>query len=312
MSTIRKVVVLGASGNVGRPIVGALIASGFDVTAVSRSTINSSTSNLSAKYLTTDYSYSSLSDVFKNQDAIVCAYNPAAAAAHHKAIAVAALACGIKHLITPDFSSDTFNAHVDELQIFEPKRKAQRYLERKIQDAGSSMHWTAIICGPFWDWAIPRGIFWLDPKSRTVTIFGSGNQRISMSGISMVGRASVEVLSRPEKYVNRPAYFADYTISNNQLLAIAEEVAKEKWNTRSVSLGGLREEGLKQWDEDTKNGVHDRLNSTAYQMLGTYGLFEGDNRYTADFGDKAEAGWQKGVYELEEELRVLLEQKEHR
>lgn len=160
--------------------------------------------------------------------------------------------------------------------------------------------------------AIPRGIFWLDSKSRTVTIFGSGNQKISMSSISMVGRATVEVLSRPEDYANRPAYFADYKISNNQLLAVTEEITKEKCSNRVVKLDGFREDGLKKWHEDTKNGVKDRLNSTSYQMLGTYGLFEEENRYTADFGDKVEAGWQKGVVDFKEELRILLEQEKQR
>lgn len=149
-----QVVVLGASGNVGRPIVEALIAADFVVTAISRSNANSSTSGPSVKYLTTDYSHSSLSAIFEGQDTVVCAYNPAAAAAHHKAITDAAIACGIKHIITPDFSSDTFNEHVDELEIFEPKREAQKYLKQKIKETGSKMRWTAIICGPFWDWGM--------------------------------------------------------------------------------------------------------------------------------------------------------------
>ncbi|KAF8856175.1 hypothetical protein BDZ45DRAFT_692025 [Acephala macrosclerotiorum] len=168
--------------------------------AVSRSNANLSTSSPSTKYLT-DCSYPFLSAIFEGQDAIVCAYNPAGTSAHHKAITDAALASGIKHFITPELAPTHSNRISTSFRCSCPNEKLK---------------------------AIPRGIFWLDSKSRTVTIFGSGNQNISMSSISMVGRATVEVFFRPEQYTNRPVYFADYTISNNELLVVAEEVTKEK------------------------------------------------------------------------------------
>ena len=36
--------------------------------------------------------------------------------------------------------------------------------------------------------------------------------------------------------------------------------------------------------------MDDRLHSTAYQMLGTYGVFEERNRYGADFEERVEKG----------------------
>jgi hypothetical protein len=66
------------------------------------------------------------------------------------------------------------------------------------------------------------------------------------------------------------------------------------------------EKALQMWEEDTKNGVVDRLNTAAYPMLGTYALFHEDNRYGADSSEMAEPGWTKSTDELKEELKTIL------
>lgn len=153
--------------------------------------------------------------------------------------------------------------------------------------------------------AIPLGFFWVDGKEHKVTLFGSGNQRISMSRLDIVRRATVAVLARPETYANRPVYFANYTLSTNELLGLLEDVSPG-WKVENMSVGNLLSEGLRQWDSDTANGVEDRLNSVAYMMLGNYGLFEEGNRFGADFGRKVEKGWEHGNEELQKDLRKLL------
>ncbi|OZJ04496.1 hypothetical protein BZG36_02669 [Bifiguratus adelaidae] len=293
VTLIKNVIVLGATGNVGHHHFRSA-TSGYSFPA-------------DVHVATASYdSPESLKQAFTGQDAIVEAFNPAAAA-HQKNIVDAAIQAGVKHIITPDYSSDTFNENAPELHIFEPKIKAQKYLE--LQAALGSLRWIAIIVGPFYDWAIPLGRFWVDAKNRRVTVFGLGNQKISMSAIDMVGRATVAVLSNPEKFANRPAYFADYTVSANEVLAMLNELtAPETWAVDKVPVEYLFQEGQKQWDEDTKNGVQDRLNSAAYINLGTYGVFEESNRYAADFHDKAEPGYEKDPKELKKELEVIVKQ----
>jgi hypothetical protein len=60
--------------------------------------------------------------------------------------------------------------------------------------------------------AIPENYFWLSPTNKTITVFGSGNQRVSVSRLSSTGRAAVAILSLLTKYQDRPVYFADYTV----------------------------------------------------------------------------------------------------
>ncbi|KAK9322292.1 hypothetical protein V1517DRAFT_323962 [Lipomyces orientalis] len=305
MGLIKNVIVLGASGNVGKPIVSALLQADFTVT------VNSSTSSLSDNFfskvakVSVDYSsVPSLKEAFTRQDAIVEAFNPNVSV-YQDNIVKAAVEAGVKHIITPDFSSDTFHAAAKELLIFEPKQKAQRLLEAETKNRG--VRWTAIITGPFFDWAIPRGIFWVDPKTRTVTVFGSGNQKVSMSNIDIVGRATVAVLSNPDSFADRPAYFADYNVTTNELSKILGELTQpEKWSVANVPVATLFEDGKKKWQEDSENNVQDRLNSAAYQMLGTYGIFEESNRYGADFSHKVEPGWLRDLEQMKEDLAQLI------
>ncbi|KFZ12981.1 hypothetical protein V501_03935 [Pseudogymnoascus sp. VKM F-4519 (FW-2642)] len=270
----------------GRTIAQALIEASFTVNIVSRASSTFAThAHPSAIFKCASYeSTMSLEEALQDQDAIVEAFNPIAAA-YQDNILRAAIRMGVKHIITPDFSSDTFNPQAHELRIFEPKLCSQTRLESLASQG--KIYWTAIIVGPFYDWAISRGLFWVNNQDRKITLFGSGNQRISMSALSIVGRATVAVLQHPKDFVNRPAYFADYTISTNELIAL--------WT--------LYENGSKLWDKDTDNGLKDRLSTPAYVLLGT---FEEDSRYGADFGTKVEPGWEKPRHQLKQDLNKLL------
>ena len=130
-----------------------------------------------------------------------------------------------------------------------------------------------------------------------------------MSSLSIVGQATVAVLQIPSKFENRPAYFADYTASSNDLLKILNGRGdKEEWKPAHIPLDGFFEHAKKNWDGDTAAGVEDRLNSTAYHILGTYGLFEEGNRYGADFSGRVEEGFGVSVEEFESMLRQAIDE----
>ena len=296
-----------ASGTLGQVLVAALMRDGFVVTAIGR------TCGKHHEYphgvIKKSASYDDVADLtsaLAGQDALVEAFNPAAAT-NQRAIVKAAIAAGVAHLITPDFSSDTFNPYADELLIFEPKRNAQRDLEAEVLASGA-ITWTAIIVGAWYDWAIENKQFWIDRDSRSIMRFGSGNQKCSISRLELCGRALAAVLQSPERYRNRPAYFASHTVSTNELVDILGEITTDgrKWDVIDVPLDGFLEKAREAWHQDTRDGLTDRLNSSAYRMLGTAAIFEQSNRYSADFGDKLEPGWDEGREALKMDLRSLL------
>lgn len=153
--------------------------------------------------------------------------------------------------------------------------------------------------------AIPIGWFWIQPVTQTVMVFGSGDQKYSISQIATAGKATVEVLKNPDKYANRPVYVADYTVSTNEIIPLLEEV-RPGWNIQKNDIQGLMAQAKQMWDNDTDNGVVDRLRTPAYAMLGTAGLFDENNKYEADCSHKLEMGFNtKTLTDLKEELRIL-------
>lgn len=104
-----------------------------------------------------------------------------------------------------------------------------------------------------------------------------------MSKIDIAGRATVTILSNLERFLNRPAYFADYTVSTNQLLAmVRKNDGDRQWNVVNVPLAAFFADAEEAYIRDTHAGVKDRLKIVAYQMLGTYGVFEEEDRHGTD------------------------------
>jgi saccharopine dehydrogenase-like NADP-dependent oxidoreductase len=137
---------------VGRVIVNHLVESNFRVTIGTRESakLEGMPTEVTAK--TIDYSNpESLLVAFNGQDAIVEAFNPSVSV-YQAQILSAAIESGVRHIITPDFSSDTFNPHVEELLIFGPKLEAQCVLDN-VASTGK-LSWTAIIVGPLFDWGM--------------------------------------------------------------------------------------------------------------------------------------------------------------
>ncbi|OAP64775.1 hypothetical protein AYL99_00747 [Fonsecaea erecta] len=303
---IKKVVVLGATGNVGKPIATALAEAGYTVTAASRTPGQKFPDATGIVSAVVDYSSpAELTALFTGQDAVVEAIPPNAL--HMQATIVeACVAAGtVQRIITPDFAGDTFNEHITELPLYVPKVEAQKVLEEKVK--GTNVTWSAIITGGWYDWAIPLGYYWINPRTNTLVVYGSGDQRNSMCRVSTAAKAVCDVFQQPEKYANRPVYVADHTVSMNQLIPILEEV-KPGWQIQKVDLDEFFATAKKMWDEDTAKGVEVRLLTPAYNMLGTYGIFEENNRYNADFEHLIEpgSGYQKTLEDLKEELKTLV------
>ncbi|KAJ0307884.1 hypothetical protein COL516b_003856 [Colletotrichum fioriniae] len=305
MTPIKNVAVFGANGALGEVLIPALLQADFDVACITRPDSQKSLPG-GVQVRVSDYSnIKALTMALKGQDVIVEAFNPAAAS-YQTNILRAALAAGVGHIVTPDFSGNTFHPNAKEALIFGPKLTAQRELERIVAESNGSLSWTAFIIGPWYDWTINRGIFWINREERTISRYGSGDQRFSISRRALNGQALVTVLTNPEKYRNRATYFASHTVSTNQLITLIEDLGLESWRIIDLSFDGFTEKARALWREDTEQGVEDRLNSTAYAALSTVALLDEDNRYGSNFEDQVESGWAEGENALRENLRRLL------
>lgn len=108
------------------------------------------------KVVKTDYSDGSLAQVFKGQDALVCAV-AGGAMDEQKRIIDKAVEAGVKRVIPSEFGSNTTNVTAREICfLFQAKYDIVQYLKAKA-DANPHFSWTAIVTGPFFGgFAKPR------------------------------------------------------------------------------------------------------------------------------------------------------------
>jgi hypothetical protein len=227
------------------------------------------------------------------------------------------LAAGIKHLITNEFGFDTFNPNMRDLVAASVKVDAQRMLEDELQTGNANgkpgtLSWTGIFTGVWYDWTIREGKFWVNPATRTITRFGSGDQRTSISRVALNGEAVVAVLREPERFRNRPAYFASHTVTTNELISLVKEISEDSgknWNVVDIpDVKAAFREAIRLWDEDTEKGVEDRTHSHAYAVLSAAALFDENNHFGADLSGKLEPGWDEGLETLKDQLRQLFKE----
>ncbi|KAH7388957.1 hypothetical protein BKA64DRAFT_735099 [Cadophora sp. MPI-SDFR-AT-0126] len=238
MSSIKNVAVVGASGNLGAPVLKAILDSGkFNVTVITRP-VSKSTFPSEVKVIKADYtSVDSLTSALKGQDAVVSTVGTDGF--QGQAILIdAAIAAGVKRILPSEFGSDYSNPKSAALPVFGYKVAIRKHLEDKIA-AGANITYTYVVNSLFLDWGIDVG-FLLDLKSAEPKLYNGGEYIFSTTTLASVGQAVVGVLSHPEETKNRTVYVQDLVISQKRVLELAQKVAPEKkWTPVNASLQDL-------------------------------------------------------------------------
>ncbi|KAI2631367.1 NAD(P)-binding protein [Hypomontagnella submonticulosa] len=273
MSTITKVALAGAQGNIGNAILEQLLAAGFQVSVLTRQdSYRTFPSNVVIKPV--DYeSLDSLTDALRGQDAVVSALNDAGITKQYNLIE-AAIKAGVKRFIPSDFGSDTFNEKATRLPGYKRKVDIHHALEKAA--ANSSLTWTAVINGPWLDWGVAVG-FLANSKDRTIELPDGGDRKASVTTLPAIGKAVAAVLKNPEATKNRPVYIQEAAISQKELENyLKKAVGADGWKENVTSI----DEGLKQALEENKKpqpnvrSVHMASLKAAIWGVGYGGLFE--------------------------------------
>ncbi|OAG42678.1 hypothetical protein AYO21_02961 [Fonsecaea monophora] len=262
MSTIKKVVVLGAGGNVGKSIIKALLAENgrFEVTGLTR---EASSARLPAdvQHLRSDFSQQSLIHAFQGQEAIVSTLS-GGGLAEQSAIVDAAIAAGVRVFIPSEYGIDTANPAATEVVPFlKAKVAAVDYLRSK-QD---KISWTAVIIGALFDWGlnIPGFGGWNVPD-RKVTIYDGGEIPYEATTLDQVGRGVTAILKHPDITKNNYVYINSFTITQNQLLEIFEKITGDQFAVTHDSSEQLWQSGFNQIQEGQRLGVLAQIASAFY------------------------------------------------
>ena len=229
----------------------------FSVTVTTRKD-SSATFPDQVKVEKTDYSDSSLAQIFQGQDAVVSAITGGALSEQHKIID-AAVKAGVKRFLPSEFGTDTTNKNGRDIcPVFTAKMDVIDRLEAKARE-NSNFSWTAVATGLFFgkvspqravmqggsrlsadrnrmelDFCLRSAFLGIDLKAQTANIWGSGDQRWSTTNVETVGKSVVGVLERPAETKNRFVWVESFSTSQNDVVAALEKTTGKRWQVNKV------------------------------------------------------------------------------
>ncbi|KAH6977509.1 isoflavone reductase [Ilyonectria sp. MPI-CAGE-AT-0026] len=238
--SLKKVSLVGASGNVGSSVLPELLKSDLVLSAVTRET-SSAKFPEGVAHVKSDFSLSSLTEAFKGQDAVISML-PITALGDQAVVIEAAIAAGVKRFIPSEYGSDsTSDAVIAVVPFFEGKKKYLDYL--KSQE--SSISWTALFTGPFFDWGLAAGFVGFDFATKTSTLIDGGKTRFTTSNVAQIGRALVAVLSHATETANKLVFVESFTTTQLEIHAALEKASGEEWKVVNKTSESVRAEGFK-------------------------------------------------------------------
>ncbi|SPJ91015.1 related to 2`-hydroxyisoflavone reductase [Fusarium torulosum] len=271
MSGIKNITVIGASGNVGVPLVKALQTAGFQVTALVRESSSSTfPAGVSVKRVNYE-SVGSLKTALQGQDAVVSTAS-AALLSRQPLIIDAAIAAGVKRFIPSEYGINTRTVeHAGLKAMLEAKIKTVDYLIEKSKET-PSFSWTGLSTGLFFDWGLLHTFIGFNKSAKSARIVDSGSEPFSTSNLPFIGKAVAAILANPEKTANKYITIASFTTTQNEILKFIEEESGEKWSRQSVTSAELNKAGHEKLSQGDYMALADFLLASNFEDGGNHAV----------------------------------------
>jgi nucleoside-diphosphate-sugar epimerase len=239
--TIKNVLIAGATGSVGLPILNALLAEpSFTVTILSRASSKATfLPNIPVIKISDDYTIAELTSAFKNQDAVIIALTTSFVTADGKdGLAIrlidAAVAAGVKRFIPSEYGANNLDPRARSLiPIYDIKGAMLEYLIAKAEESNGKLTWTSISCGSWLDWALDPSksgnFLGIDVKARKATVYDSGDARFAITTSVNTGLAVARALKYADLTANKQVFLADFVSTTNEIVASLEEQTGEEF-----------------------------------------------------------------------------------
>ncbi|KIX05746.1 uncharacterized protein Z518_03718 [Rhinocladiella mackenziei CBS 650.93] len=238
-----KVALAGATGNLGIPILRALLAAKYPVTVLTRKgSDNASKLPQDSNITVAEVDYSSvanLTDVLKGHTVVISTL-ASESVGNQTPLVDASIAAGVTRFIPSEFGSNTLNPKSAALPVFKYKVETREYLKAAAAK-NPSFSYTLVINGAFFDWGLAIG-FIVNPAKHSATIFNGGDVPFSTTTLATIAQAVVGVIDHLSETANRAVYVQDALVTQNQLISYVKEKDGKEWELKPKDTEELRQE----------------------------------------------------------------------
>ena len=237
--TMKNVLVVGATGNLGPHIVKALVKNGHNVSAVLRS---KTIADIAKTKPLTDQGvqllegsfedYDSLKRACRNKNVVIsCAGADQILNQIH--LARAAEDAGVERFIPSEFGIDPYIAEKGSCDLYDAKLA----LQKQIKDTG--VGFTPIYTNGFMQfWATGLGeLGALSPPDR-VKVFGDGNMSAYMTALGDIGHYTAAIIEDPGT-INKEVVVATTSATQNEMISLWEDISGKTIDKEFVSADQL-------------------------------------------------------------------------
>ncbi|KAH0372894.1 NAD(P)-binding protein, partial [Aureobasidium melanogenum] len=253
-SPIKKIAIVGATGNMGKHTITELLKKNqHSITALTRKNSNISLPS-SIKVIEVDYdSLSSLTSALQGQDLLMITLAVNTPPHIHSNLICAASSAGIKYIIPNAYGYNFLNSAINKDIPW--GHLAQEYFSSI--EAKGMVHFS-LICGFWYEWSL--GIPWcfgIDIGNKKAVLYDEGLTKMNTSTWQLCGKAIAKLLSLPEeelqKFKNRALYVSSFRVTQREMLDSVHRVlgkTDQDWEISYENTKDRYQKGI----EDMKMG----------------------------------------------------------
>ncbi|KAH7130565.1 isoflavone reductase family protein [Dendryphion nanum] len=242
MTTFKTVLLIGAGGNLGVPVLNEFLNSPYKVSILAR---KESTSKFPEGVPVFKADYTDIEAVqaaMEGQDVVISMVG-GIAAGDQQVFIDAALAAGVKRFFPSEFGPYSRGTAFAELNpwVLPHKTAMVDYLRSKE----SQMSWSSLVTGAFFDWAMKTDFFGFDIATKTVDLIDDGTSIFTSTTLPTIAKAVRLMLDNAEMTKNQYVFVSSFNVSIRDILESVEKITGEKWTVTHLKSEDVIEQGRK-------------------------------------------------------------------
>jgi len=279
--SIRKVIIVGANGRLGPSILQALLDTpSFTVSVLVRASSKSTyPSTVNTLKVDDDLPSDQLVKAFQGQDAIVIAFSGTLKDASIKIANAAFETSTVKFIIPADFGScDSSDPRsLDLVPLYVNKKDVRDHLTQLSQQKrsdGSSISWTSLVTGHFFDYGLKSGLLSMNVDKHTAIVFDGGKIQFAATKLATIGLATSRALQHADhpRIKNKMIYVQGVNTNQNELVPVVEDVVGHKFKIDNVKS----EDFITKYKEQFKSANEAERRDIVEELVAVEGIVNAD------------------------------------